>query len=220
MDAALTIAWPVSRLPEAVETLARESGLVAPIAARPAPASDRDAADDGDGVDGRVKRLSRSLDFEVESCDISYGGIAHALESRPPALIKVPVDHDDQFVLLLESSGRMLTLLTPDGGRHRVSTASVAAWLRDRLDAPLIERWERMLDETDIPPANRAAARHVLLEARLREPRVTRCWMLRPTSSDRSWHHRWYTRLPRRVFIVMSACAARLRRSRWIDPDE
>ena len=206
MDATSTLAWPVSRLADAVEGLARESGLVTPAAAaRQIPTLNRAAA--GEAFEGRVERLSRSLDFEVESCDISYGGIARALENAAPALIKVPGDHDDRFIALLGSSARAVTLLTSDGGRRRVSTTTVAAWLRHHLDAPLIEQWEQLLDEAEVPAANRAAARQALLEARLGEQPATRCWMLRPAPASTFWRHMRHARLPRRLMVFLMAYA-------------
>ena len=206
MDATTTFAWPINRLTEAIEWLALASGLVASAAAsRHTPTLNRAAA--GEAVDGRVERLSRSLDFEVESSDITYGGIVRALENAAPALIKVPGDHDDTFIAVLGSSGRTVTLLTPDHGRRRVLTSTVAAWLRHHLDAPLIEQWEHMLDEATVPPASRAAARQALLEARLGEMPATRCWMLRPPPSAPFWRHMYHAQLPRRLAVFLMAYA-------------
>jgi hypothetical protein len=207
MDATPTRTWPVGRLAEAVERLARESGLVTPVAAATRQPPTRNRATAGEALDGGVERLSRSLDFEVESHDVTYGGVVRVLESAAPALIKVPGDHDDQFIALLRSSGQTVTLLTPDGGRHRASTMTVAAWLRHHLDAPLIEQWEQLLDDASVPPANRAAARQVLLEARLSEVPATRCWMLRPPPAAPFWRHMVHARLHRRLLLFLIAYA-------------
>jgi ATP-binding cassette subfamily B protein len=206
MDTTPTVAWPVSRLADAVEILARESGLVAPVtAARQTTTLNRAAA--GEAVDGRVEQLSRSLEFEVESCDVPYGGVVRMLENAAPALIRVSGDRDEQFIALLRSSGRTVTLLRPDGGRHRVLTTTVAAWLRHQLDAPLVDQCEQMLEDTSVPHANRAAARQVLLEARLSEQTATRCWMLRPTPGAPFWRHMRHARLPRRLLVFLLAYA-------------
>jgi ATP-binding cassette subfamily B protein len=206
MDAAPAPTWPLARLADAVELLARESGLVTPAAAaRQAPVLNRAAA--SEAVDGRVERLSRTLDFEVEPCDVTYGGVARMLENAAPALVKVPGDHDDQFLALVGSSGHTVTLLGPDGRRHRVLTTTVTEWLRHHLDAPLVEPWERMLEEAEVPAANRTAARRVLLEARLHEQAATRCWMLRPAPAAPFWRHMRQAHLPRRLVLFLIAYA-------------
>jgi ATP-binding cassette, subfamily B, bacterial len=206
MDAAATLAWPVGRLADAIELLARETGLVTHAAKRRATALNRAAA--GEAVDGRVEQLSRSLDFEVEASDVTYGDVIRMLENAAPALVKMPGEHDDLFLAVLGSSGKTVTLMMPDGGRRRVLTTLVAAWLRHHLDAPLIEQWDRMLDDADVPARNRPAARQVLLEARLSTIVATRCWMLRPTPSAPFWQHMRHARLPRRLMLFLMAYAA------------
>jgi ATP-binding cassette subfamily B protein len=206
MDSATDLGWPVTRLADAVEQLAREGGLVTHASATRQPPTLNRAAT-GEAVDGRVERLSRSLDFEVESADVTYGDVLRMLENSAPALVKIPGDHDDQFIALLGSSGRTVKLLTPDGRRQRVLMATVAAWLRHHLEAPLLEEWDRVLDDADVPIANRAAARQALLDARLRAQPTTRCWMLRPTPGASLWQHMRYARLPRRLFMFLVAYA-------------
>ena len=206
MDTTTDLAWPVARLAEAIEQLARESGLVTHASALRQPSSFNRAAA-GEAVDGRVEQLSRSLDFEVESSDVTYGGLAKMLEHTAPALVKVPDDDDDQFIALLGSSGKTVKLLTPDGGSRHVPTSDVVGWLRRHLDAPLVEQWDRLLDDADVPLSNRTAARQALLDARLREEPATRCWMLRPTPSAPFWQHMRYAQLPRRLVIFLIAYA-------------
>ena len=215
MDATTDLAWPVARLAEAVERLARESGLIDHAQTTRQPALNR--ARTGEAVEGRVEQLSRSFDFEVESSDVTHGGVVRMLEQSAPALIQLPGDHDDHYIALLAASGKTVTLLTPDAGRRRVPTMTVAGWLRRRLEAPLIDRWDQLLDGAGVPAANRQAARQALLDTGLSTQPATRCWVLRPTPGAPLWQHLRYARLPRRllVFLVAYAGAALASAASW-----
>jgi len=199
-----TLTWPVTRLADAVEQLARESGLAtAASATRQAAALNRAAT--REGLDGRVERLSRSLDFEVESADVSYADVERTLGHAAPALFKIAGSHEDCFIAVIGSSSRTVTLLTPDGGSRRVATHTVAAWLRHHLESPVIEQWDRFLDDADVPARSRAAARGALLDGQLHDQPATRCWMLRPASAAPFWQHMRYARLHRRLLMFLVA---------------
>ena len=74
-------AWPVDRLAEAVERSPRASGLRGEAASAP---RHRSGAQRVACARRRRRRraLSRSLDFEVESADVTYGDVERML--RPP----------------------------------------------------------------------------------------------------------------------------------------
>jgi ATP-binding cassette subfamily B protein len=206
MDDPIDIAWPVGRLAEAVERLARESGLVTHASAAPqSQAASR--APSRDAVDGRVEQLSRSFDFEVEASDVAYGGVIRLLESAAPALIQVPGEREDLFVALLGGGGRYVKVLAPDGRRRRVPTMTVAGWLRRHLESPLLARWDSLLDDAGVPKVNRVAARQALLDRRLEAEPATRCWLLRPAPAAPLWRHLRHGQLPRRLLVFLLAYA-------------
>jgi ATP-binding cassette, subfamily B, bacterial len=205
VDSSADFTWPISRLAEAVELLARESGLVAH--ARPSHSAAVNRAANGEAVDGRVEQLSRSLDFEVEASDVAYGGVVRLLENAAPALVQIPDDREGYFIALLGASGRHVKLLAPDGRRRRVPTPIVTGWLRRQLETPLVARWDSLLDDAGVPASNRVAARQALLDSRLENEPATRCWLLRPTPAAPLWQHLRYGQLPRRLLVFLCAYA-------------
>ncbi len=197
MDVQVGLAWPVDRLADAVEALARATGLIAP-ATRSRRLS-HDMSPDGIGIGGN--------EFETESGDVAYGDVERTLGTSGPALLKLTVDGGESFLALIGSSGRGVRLLAPSGQRVRVPIASVAAWLRNHADTPLKWQIDGLLEDAKVPPARRSAARAALLSARLESTTVTRCWMLRPAPSASLWQHMRHACLTRRLAVFSIAYA-------------
>jgi ATP-binding cassette, subfamily B, bacterial len=204
MNASSELVWPVARLADAVEALARSSGLALPPS-KPSGVKWRREASGADSVEGGVEHLSRCLDFETEAADVLHADVERTLDNAGPALLKLTTDDGEGFFALLGSSGRTVRLLASDGRRHRVLTATLAARLRRHLEQPFDEQVDRLLADASVPAARRRAARMALLGARLGSNLATRCWMLRPAPSASLWQHMRHARLPRRLLVFIIA---------------
>jgi ATP-binding cassette, subfamily B, bacterial len=203
MNAPLLV-WPVVRLTDAVEALARSSGLALPQS-KPSGLKWRREASGGDSVEGGVEHLSRCLDFETEAADVLHADVERTLQNAGPALVKLTTDEGDGFLALLGSSGRTVRLLAPDGRSHRVLTETLAARLRRHVEQPFDGQVDRLLVDAAVPVARRRAAKMALLGARLGSRLTTRCWMLRPAPSASLWQHMRHARLPRRLLVFLLA---------------
>jgi ATP-binding cassette, subfamily B, bacterial len=213
---AADFSWPVERLVEAIETLAQLSGLTSRASAGVAQTLRRESSR-SDTLDGGVERLSRALEFEVESADVPHHAVQTTVENAGPALLKVTSEGGDNFLVLLGSSGKIARLLALDGRWYRVPVATVAGWLRAHLEEPIREEVDQLLEDSDVPRTRWDAARGALFGARLGPARATRCWILRPTPAASLWQHMRHTKLPRRlaVFIIAYAGAAVASISAW-----
>jgi ATP-binding cassette, subfamily B, bacterial len=209
MDFSSGLAWPVGRLAEAIETLGRAAGLSLAIQAGSNPMSRRHAAS-ADPLEGGIDRLSRRLEFEVESTDVTYADVDGVLKTAAPALLRVPGDDGDAFLALVSSSARTTKLLAPDGQQRRVPTAAVADWLRRPLEQPFDAKMDVLLADAKVPAARRPAARRALLGARLGPLTASRCWLLRPQPTASLWQHLRHARLHRRLagFLIAYGGAA------------
>jgi ATP-binding cassette subfamily B protein len=204
---AARIAWPLARLSEAVEALARTSGLTA----KPAPGASGHGRRESwhvDGVESGMDRLSRVLEFEVDAADVKYGDLQRTLETAAPALVKITDTDVDGFVVLVGASGRIVRLLGIDGRVHKLPLAAVAAWITRHLEEPLAAQVDRLLAESNVPQARWSNARRAILGTRLAPVIATRCWMLRPTPAASLWQHMRHARLPRRLVVFIMAYAA------------
>jgi ATP-binding cassette, subfamily B, bacterial len=206
MDREQQLAWPVTQLAEAVESLARVSGIGRATPARGSTRPRRDAT--GDVMDAGVDQMSQRLQFESEAGDVTYADIEHVLEIAGPALLKVSTEDGDSFLAIVRASGRTVRLLVPGGGECKAQVGAIAQLVRGQLETPLVSQVDQLLADSDIPESRRPAARRALLGARLADLVVTRCWMLRPTPAASLWEHMRHARLSRRLAVFLLAYTA------------
>src|SRR5918996_1516007 len=101
------LAWPVARLGEALESLARAAGM-APQAAEPLrpPAGLLWPGDEALGVWLAV--AAGQLGLEAEPTPIPYGEVERLLRRIGPALLRLPGAGEPRFLALLGRGRRMI----------------------------------------------------------------------------------------------------------------
>lgn len=168
--------WSLPRLGEAMELLARQSGL-SPRAVEltPPPSTIGDSAT----WERWIEIAAGNLGLVAEPRDTSYGNVNRLLGDISPALLQIPNDGEPGFLALIRTRGNDLMVLAPDRSMRRLSGEAVRAALCAPIEAPRIEQLDRVLDRADIPDRSRHRARTALLHEQLSETRITGCWMLR-----------------------------------------
>ncbi len=194
--------WPLTLAEEALEHLARRSGLTtvgsstddgADIAAKP----DRESAP----VDRWIETAADRLGLEVEETEIPHSDVESLVRGCGPALLRLrcavsspresiakesptdagTVDSPATSVLLAVLGCRRgkVELLGRDLIHRRVPVAIVAAWLRHAMEQPVLPRVEALLNRLDVSPRKKQLARQALLRERLRHGRLGGMWLLR-----------------------------------------
>src|SRR5438876_1087328 len=128
------LCWPASKLGDAVEALARQSGLEPRAVDLPAPITGV-MESPGPWIDATARRLG----LEVEEAESSYANVEAFVRNAAPALIRMPAPCDDgepQFLALLGGSHRGILALAPDLRVRRVALKSICAELCREIEAP------------------------------------------------------------------------------------
>ncbi len=192
------LTWPLERVDEALELLARESGLARlghpagdELAAPGSSSSDTDPMTSLD-LESRITRVSDRLGLEVEAIETPHGEVETLVLGCGPAVLKVAVptageggDSKVKYRLLaiLGLRGRRVGVLSPDLALRRVSVRDVRDWLCREIEAPVEPRVDRLLEQLQasvgIAPRRAARARQALLRERLRRARIGEGWLLR-----------------------------------------
>ena len=192
-DGTRLLGWPLERLDEALETLARRSRLVV---AAPADSGDDPAAGASDSSPGveppefaaRIEAVAVRLGLEVEETEVPYTQVENLLLGCGPALLKLPSatsGHPTDLLVVLGRRGRKVRLLGPDLVERRVGVKEAAGWLCRAAEKPVLPGVERLLRRLHVAPRRVARARGALLKERLRQTRLGGCWLLRlPPGSD------------------------------------
>ena len=192
--------WPLSRLGEAMEALARQSGL-SPRTEKP-PTPPPGLEQDGDEPLGRWLVLAAgSLGLEIEAVMTPYSEVEWLVRGAGPALLRIPGTSEPRFLALL-GSGRKVAVLGPDRKVHQVQPSVVCITLCRDLEAPLLAEVDRMLDTAGVSPRRRREARAAILREQLGATWIEGCWRLRLSRGASLWRQARSGRLPHRLLAL------------------
>lgn len=180
------LSWPLSRLGEAIQGLARLNRLL-PETSEPV---DRPAEDLG--VD--IAECSRwigwagdRLGVEAVETEVTVAGLDDMLSRGGPAILSFVDAGALRFVALMPARGRTPRLLCPDLVVRTCRAEDLRAAMVDRLEAPLRHEVDRLLAAMAVSPDRRARVRSALILERIGTRRLSGLWILRlpPSASLR-----------------------------------
>src|SRR5688572_28014045 len=103
MKRIIDLAWPHSRLGEAMEALARNSAL--PIRQVETPVPPVSSIGDTEKVGRWIEETATWLGIEAEPVESPYANVEHLLRAAAPALLSLP-GREQGFILLLQGKGQ------------------------------------------------------------------------------------------------------------------
>lgn len=164
-----SVTWPANRAAEALEALARKTGLRPKAATVVTPAV----------VSAEPTRLGRWIEasaavlgFDAEPEEIRYADVDRILASAAPALLRL----GDGTLLALLAPG---VVLTPEFSRQRIGRAAVRAELCRSVEEPLAEELNDLLQTVGVRRGRWTQVRDTLLRQRLAGTLVAHAWLLR-----------------------------------------
>ncbi len=196
--------WPVSRLGEALDALARASGLAPqPLDKMPGPPAS--LSSDPQALDGWIMTAADMIGIEAEPMPATYPEIDLLVRQAGPALLHLKGEETVGFLLLLRSGRRTATLLAPDRRACRIHIHILSAALRRPLEQTHAGEIERVLDGISIDRRKRAGVRAALLREWLGTEMVGGCWLLRLPPGAHVWRQACQAHIPRHLFGSVAA---------------
>lgn len=202
--------WPMARLGEGLEALARLSGLgraaTQPLGSPPLGLP----LDDGDPTaEARrwVEWAGTQLGLEVVPVDSSVPDLARLLRGAAPAVLPFEDERGQGFFLLLGSARGSARLLGPDLRPQRVGLAALRNAMCWSREAPHFPEISRLLEAARVPPKRRDKVRAAMLRERLASERIGPCWMLRLPASTGFWQQLSEARLLHRAAAALAVFA-------------
>ena len=205
------LSWPLERLAEGLQALARDSRLLpsrAAAAALPEVPADvlRGTLDE---LDRWMGWAGSRLGLEAEGVDSPVPQFDAVLRQSGPAIIHF---HHPQLgrrvALLLGCSGQRLRVLASDLRVRRCDVDALRSVICAAFEAPLLPGIEDLLDTAAVPAPRRAAVRRLMLDERLATQRVEGCWVLRQGAGSPFWQQLLTARLPQRLGGILALFAA------------
>jgi ATP-binding cassette, subfamily B, bacterial len=198
------LSWPISKLGEAVEALARTGSLSPRAGVASTPPEDL-AQDDDETLGHWIDVAARSLGLEAEPVETPYAEIERLVRGAGPALLRLSGQGESRFLVLLGGRRRAVRVLGPDRAVHRFRPEAICAALRREIERRIGPGVDRLLAEAGIGKRRRARVRVAILHERLGPVRFSGCWLLRPAPSASLWHHVRQARLPRHLVMLIGA---------------
>lgn len=178
-DGLAHVGWPLARLGEALELLARQSGVAPRVTETPAPPMGLAAAG-GEALGRWIEAAAAALGLEAEPVEAPYGEIAGLVRGAAPAVLRLPAAGGEPGFLVLAGRGRGgVHLVGPDLMINTVTYEAVRAALCGGTEAPVAAAIDRVLAEAGVPAARVARARAAVLRERLSPVRIEAGWILR-----------------------------------------
>lgn len=176
---AARLAWPVERLPLALERLARLSGY-------PAAASAVDVT--GPSVEPSrewVLALGARLGVELEPITPLYHELPLVVRRAAPAVLQLKHAGRPHYLVLLGGGRRWVRCLTLEGESVRVPAAQTIELLAHEQQSRVAGEVEQLLASVAVGRRRRARASQQLSLQRLGQKELRTSWMLRPLRTAR-----------------------------------
>jgi ATP-binding cassette subfamily B protein len=172
------LSWPRDQLGQAVEALARLSGLrdaVGGSATMPTISPIEVSALTGNWLDWAAGRLG----VEAEPVEFSFPELEQGLLKACPMVHALRAGRELRLLLLLKAQGRTVVLVGPDLCLHRRPVEAILAAATTRIEAPLKRDLDRLLEAAKVARGRRDEVRSAMLRERLAGQMVGGCWILR-----------------------------------------
>lgn len=199
-------AWPLARLAEALDVLARRAGL------DPGYDAALDAACEPTLVRQDLPRwiaaLANAAGVETEQVSATRDRLAEMLGAAAPALVRIELAGEPMLLLLVAGGRRHARLLGPDLVARRVPVATLADALNHASRTAIDVDLAPLLARAGLTAAATRRAARALSDERLAEQRFADCWLLRAPAGS-GWRVRLAeARLPALTAVLLVVFAA------------
>ena len=192
------LAWPADRLGEALQTLARRSGLNPEDFDLDEPSATAD-------LGSWIGTAAAAMGLEAEPVDVSYREVDSLVRQSAPALLRLPGEGPARFLVLLRGGRQTAVLLDPERRPQKVPVAAISQALRREHDDRLGPEVDRLLEEAQVPARRRDKARSALLAERLGRTRIGGAWILDLSPGGSFGGALRHARLPGRAAVLVGA---------------
>ncbi len=170
--------WPRERLGEALETLARVSGLERHPAELPRPP--RTLGEPGaPSVSDWIEEAVEWLRLDCEPIMALYGELEEFLRKAAPAVLQLDLDGAERFALVVGTGRESVVLLGPDHRRHKIDVEMLRGVLARGVEEQRVADVDAVLERAGVEGSRRGRARRAILRELLGPWPVEGCWLLR-----------------------------------------
>ena len=173
-----SLLWPLSRVAEAIEALARRCGLFAGPAQNWASPSGSECKE-AESMARWINAAAAHLGVEAEPLGVAYAEVQAFLAENVPLLLRFPDQTAPRFAALIGHQGKWAIVLGPDLVEHRLSLESLRSALCRGFEGPASHRVDEVLRAVGIAEGEGSRTRVAILQETLSGVRLDGIWLLR-----------------------------------------
>jgi ABC-type multidrug transport system fused ATPase/permease subunit len=196
--------WPLARLSEAIEVLARRAQLRPDTTAPVTESAFLDAPMAAE-IDSRVERICASLGIEAEAVEITGAEFGRFLRAAAPAVLPYRSGSKAGVFLLLGASRCSLRLIDTRLRVTRWPMARVRAVLTGEIELPIKAEVERLLSDAGLSAKQQSTLANGLVQQRTESRRLSGFCLLRMPTTRPFAAQILRARLPRRFLLALGA---------------
>lgn len=198
------LCWPIDRLGEAIESLARAASLPCRAVECPVPADLLRKADDL-MIGQWIADSADWFGIEAESIVVTYAEIKTFLRTAAPAIIMV-ASKQPGFLLLAGRRGmKRVKVLAPDRTIHAVPATALEKVLCRWFETPARQSLDRLVQRIHIPGKQAERLLDGILQQRFGSMRLRGFWVLRCSPHGRFLPQARHMKLPRNLALLLGA---------------
>ncbi len=178
MNDLIALSWPIADLGDAIEALARQSGL--------SPRSVKVTNPPGSFAGSSSERLSRWIEetaawigVEAEQVVCPYSEADKFVRRAAPAIVRLPLKGEERFLLIAGGNRNTVSILAPDLRTHKIASSLLSSFLCSGIEAPALDAVNRLLEDVGVAKRHQARARAAILRQQIGHVWIRDCWMLR-----------------------------------------
>lgn len=198
-----SVAWPASRVGEAIELLGRKAGFVSKLADIPLPPEGLIESDER--LAQWIEQVAKGLGLEAQHIHSPYNDVLKMVRRAGPALLRLPGEGEPYFLALLKGGRWKVKILTPEFKVRRLSPDLIRTVLTQHIEAPAAAQIELLLAASAVPEERREEAKKGILREQLRGVQIEGCWLLHLSLGSSFWLQMRQAGLSRQIRLMIGA---------------
>ena len=171
------VRWPLERLGEAVEALARAAGLPTRATGLPSPLTGL-VQPGGLALARWMDGAGSWLGLEAEFVEVRYKDAERLIRTAGPAIVRL-FGPTPAFVVLVGARRNRALVQTVDDEPMEIDVETLRAAFCAIVEKPLLPAVDGALENASIPEGQRGRARRAMLREQFRGVVLRGCWLLR-----------------------------------------
>jgi ATP-binding cassette subfamily B protein len=175
---AIDYTWSRHELADGLAALARASG----IAHAPAAMLGSEPMEQAE-LAAFFRMQAQTLNVRIEPAGTRYAMLSSMLRQAAPAVVRLEIDGEERFALLVGGCGAQVEVLGRDFGKRRIPHGTLIDAIAGPMVASMPTDVEGCIRDAGISKKRRRRARDAMLGACLRETTLGSTWLLRAAST-------------------------------------